>query len=42
MTLRWEDGGSTYSLFYYSTRHPLTREDLIRLAESMTLEPVAK
>ena len=40
MTLRWEDGGSTYTLFYYSTRYPLTKEDLISLAESMTLEPV--
>jgi hypothetical protein len=42
MTLRWEDGASTYTLFYYSTRHPLTKEELIQLAESMTLEPVAK
>lgn len=41
-TLRWEDNGSTYTLFYYSTRYPLTKEDLVRLAESMTLEPVAK
>jgi hypothetical protein len=41
-TLRWEDGGSTYTLFYYSTRYPLTKEDLVRLAESMTLEPVSK
>ena len=42
MTLRWEDGGSTYTLFYYSTTTPLTKEDLIALAKSMTLEPVAK
>jgi hypothetical protein len=41
-TLRWEDGGSTYTLVYYSSRYPLQKEDLIRLAESMTLEPVAK
>lgn len=41
-TLRWEDGGSTYTLVYYSRRHPLTKEDLVRLAESMTLEPVTK
>lgn len=37
-TLRWEDGSSIYTLFYYSTRYPLTKEDLIKLAESMTLE----
>lgn len=41
-TLRWEDGGSTYTIFYYSPRYPLTKEDLVRLAESMTLEPVSK
>lgn len=41
-TLRWEDGGSTYTLFYYSTAFPLTKEDLIALAESMTNEPVVK
>jgi hypothetical protein len=41
-TLRWEDGGSTYTLTYYSLAHPLTKEDLVSLAESMTLEPVAK
>ena len=41
-TLRWEDGGSTYTLFYHSLKYPLTKEDLVRLAESMTLEPVAK
>jgi hypothetical protein len=41
-TLRWEDNGSTYTLIYYSTRYPLGKEDLVRLAESMTLEPVAK
>jgi hypothetical protein len=42
MTLRWEDGGSTYTLFYYSTSIPLTKEDLIALAVSMTSEPVVK
>ena len=41
-TLRWEDGGSTYTLFYYSRRNPLSKEDLVRLAESMTTEPVVK
>jgi hypothetical protein len=38
MTLRWEDDGSRYTMYYYSTRYPLTREDLVRLAESMTPE----
>ena len=42
MTLRWEDGGGRYTMYYYSTRYPLTKEDLLRLAESMTTEPVAK
>lgn len=41
-TLRWEDGGNMYTLVYYSTRYPLTKEDLVHLAESMTLEPVAE
>jgi len=41
-TLRWEDGGSTYTLVYYSTSIPLTKEDLIALAESMTTERVVK
>ena len=41
-TLRWEDNGSTYTLVYYSTRYPLGKEDLVRLAESMTTEPVAR
>jgi hypothetical protein len=41
-TLRWEDNGSTYTLIYFFTRYPLGKEDLVRLAESMTLEPVAK
>ena len=41
-TLRWEDNGSTYTLVYDSRRHPLGKEDLVRLAESMTTEPVAK
>ena len=39
-TLRWVDGGSKYTLSYYSRRYPLTKEELISLAESMTLEPV--
>jgi hypothetical protein len=38
-TLRWADGGSTYTLFYYSPTYPLTQEDLVKLAESMTLNP---
>lgn len=42
MTLRWEEGGSTYTLFYYSTTIPLTKEKLITLAASMTTAPVAK
>lgn len=42
MTLRWEDGGSTYTIFYYSIKYPLSKEDLVRLADSMTLEPVEK
>ena len=41
-TLRWVDGGSTYTLVYYSASIPLTKEDLIALAESMTTEPVVK
>ena len=41
-TLRWEDNGSTYTLVYYSTRYPLAKEDLVRLAESMTTEPIAR
>jgi hypothetical protein len=41
-TLRWEDNGSTYTLIYFSKRYPLGKEDQVRLAESMTLEPVAK
>ena len=41
-TLRWVDGGSTYTLVYYSAIIPLTKEDLIALAESMTTEPVVK
>jgi len=41
-TLRWEDNGSTYTLIYVSRRYPLAKEDLVRLAESMTLEPITK
>ena len=40
--LRWEDGGSTYTLFYHSATIPLTKEDLIALAATMTTEPVLK
>ena len=40
--LRWEDGSSTYTLMYHSAVVPLTKEDLIALAESMTTEPVVK
>lgn len=44
ITLRWEDGGSTYTLFYFfqNQEDPLTMEELIAVAEAMTLEPVAK
>jgi hypothetical protein len=43
-TLRWAEGGSTYTLFYFfqNQEDPLTMEELIALAEDMTLEPVAK
>ena len=43
-TLRWEDGGSTYTLIYFfqNQEDPLTMEELIAVAEDMTLEPVAK
>jgi len=41
-TLRWEDGGSTYTLVYYSRSIPLTKEELIAVAETLTTEPVAK
>lgn len=41
-TLRWEDGGSTYTLIYNSKRNPLGKEDLVKVAESMTTEPVVK
>lgn len=41
-TLRWEDGGSTYTLTYYSRSIPLAKEVLIAVAESMTLDPVIK
>ena len=44
VTLRWADGGSTYTLFYFfqNQEEPLTKEELIAVAEDMTLEPVAK
>jgi hypothetical protein len=41
-TLRWEDGGSTYTLVYHSRSIPLPIEDLVAAAETMTTEPVAK
>ena len=42
--LRWEDGGSTYTLFYFfqNQEDPLTMEELIAVAENMTTELVAK
>jgi len=41
-TLRWEAGGSTYTLFYFfqNQEDPLTKEELIAVAESMTTEAV--
>ncbi|HKY54989.1 MAG TPA: hypothetical protein VJM08_11815 [Anaerolineales bacterium] len=42
MVLRWEDDGSTYTLIYESNTIPLTVEDLIALAASMTTDPVIK
>jgi hypothetical protein len=44
VTLRWADGGSTYTLFYFfqNQEDPLTKEELIAVAEAMTLEPVAR
>ncbi|HET9907068.1 MAG TPA: hypothetical protein VFQ23_10520 [Anaerolineales bacterium] len=44
VTLRWADGGSSYTLFYFfqNQEDPLTMEELIAVAESMTTEPVAK
>ena len=44
VTLRWADGGSTYTLFYFfqNQEDPLTKEELIAVAESMTTEPIAK
>lgn len=43
-TLRWEDGGSTYTLVYHfqNQEEPLTKEELVALAEDMTTEPVAR
>ena len=42
--LRWADGDSIYTLIYnfQNQEDPLTMEELIALAEDMTLEPVAK
>ena len=44
VTLRWADGGSTYTLFYFfqNQEDPLTKEELIAVAESMTTETVVK
>ena len=44
VTLRWADGGSAYTLFYFfqNQEDPLTKEELIAVAEAMTLEPVAR
>lgn len=42
VTLRWEDGGSTYTIFYFFHKYPLSREELVHLAESMTTEPVSR
>jgi len=44
VTLRWADGGSTYTLFYFfqNQKDPLTKEELIAVAEDMTLERLAK
>jgi hypothetical protein len=41
-TLRWADGGSTYTLFYFfqNQEEPLTKEELIAVAKSMTTEAV--
>jgi hypothetical protein len=41
-TLRWKDGGSTYTLVYFSRTIPLTKEELVAVAESMTTEPVVR
>ena len=41
-TLRWQDGESRYTLYYYSRRYPLTKDELVKLAESMTLGPAVK
>ena len=42
--LRWADGDSTYTLIYVfqNQEDPLTMEELVALAEDMTLEPVVK
>lgn len=42
--LRWEDGGSTYTLYYFfqNQEDPLTMDELIAVAESMTTEPVTR
>jgi hypothetical protein len=42
--LRWQDGDSVYTLYYFfqNQEDPLTKEELIAVAEAMTTEPVAK
>ncbi len=41
--LRWAEADSTYTLFYFfqNQADPLTRDELIAIAEGMTLDPVA-
>jgi hypothetical protein len=41
-TLRWEDGGSTYTMVYFSRSIPLTIEDLVAAAETMTTESISQ
>ena len=36
------DGGITCTLFYYSTAYSLAKEPQVRLAESITIESVAR
>ena len=42
ITLRWEDGGSTYTMVYFSRSIPLTIEDLVAAAETMTTESLSQ
>lgn len=41
-TLRWVDDGISYTMNYSYPPTPLGKEGMVALAESMTLEPVAK